>query len=152
MRSNRQIICIGAHPKTALGIIYPCFWATNMHSYLRIVILLVAVGPTVAVAQSGSVSSPLSPEEARANMGQNVVIEGTARVHDAERREGFYIDLNGKGPSAPFAGYIPEEDMAQFPGLNKIEGKTVDIMGVVQFRNGTPIIKMTDGQQLRVVR
>lgn len=123
-----------------------------MHKYLPSALLLAALAPTVAFAQPASPFPPITPEQARSNEGDNVVIEGIARVHAAERRLGWYIDLNGTWPSSPFAGYIPDENKSQFSNLSMINGKTVDITGVVQFRNGKPIIKMTDAHQLRLVR
>jgi hypothetical protein len=123
-----------------------------MHKFLVNALLLVAVAPAVAHAQLASPFPPIKPEQARSNEGQNVVIEGIARVHVAERRLGWYIDLGGTGPSSLFAGYIPAENKKQFPNLSELDGKTVDITGVVQFRNSKPIIKMTDAHQLHLVR
>lgn len=123
-----------------------------MHRCIANALLLAALVPATAAAQPASAFPPIKPEQARSNEGQNVVIEGIASVHDAQRRLGWYIDLNGAGSSSPFAGYIPDEDKSQFPNLSDINGKTVDITGVVQFRNGKPIIKMSDAHQLRVVR
>jgi len=128
------------------GGVYP------MHKYLAGALLLAGLAPATAFAQPASPFPPITPEQARSNEGENVVIEGTATVHAAERRMGWYIDLNGTGPSSPFAGYIPDEDKSQFPNLSNVNGKKVDVTGVVQFRNGKPIIKMTDSHQLHLVR
>jgi hypothetical protein len=123
-----------------------------MHKYLAQALLLAALAPATAYAQPASPFPPITPEQAKSNEGENVVIEGIAKVHAAERRLGWYIDLNGTGVSSPFAGYIPAGNKRQFPNLSRINGKIVDISGVVQFRNSKPIIKMTDAHQLRVVR
>lgn len=115
----------------------------------KILIAAFFLAAAPAAAAIPSPFPPLRPDQARANLGENVIIEGTAAIHDAERRDGWYIDLNGHGPSSPFAGFIPYEDLNQFPHLQEMDGKRVDITGIVQLRRGVPIIIMTSAYQLR---
>jgi hypothetical protein len=116
--------------------------------YATLTALLLLVSP--ALAQNGSKSEPLAPDQARSNIGQHVVVEGTAHVHDADGRLGVYVDLDHRDGGTTFAGYIPNENLAQFPDLRQVEGRRVDIDGVVQIRKeGFPIIILTNGGQLR---
>lgn len=111
---------------------------------------VLALLATPAFAQPSAPFAPLAPEQARSNIGQNVVIEGRARVRDAGGRLGVYIDLGHGGGSENFAGYIPNENLAVFPDLRRVDGRMVDISGVVQVRKeGFPIIIMTQAYQLK---
>jgi len=116
--------------------------------YTAIAVLLVLASP--AFAQPSSPFAPLAPDQARSNIGQNVVVEGTAHVRDADGRLGVYVDLDHRSDGTTFAGYIPNENLAVFPDLRAVEGRRVDITGVVQIRKeGFPIIIMTSADQLK---
>jgi hypothetical protein len=116
--------------------------------YATLTALLLLATPALAAPDSGL--APLAADQARSNIGQNVVIEGTASVHDADARLGVYIDLDRGPGGVTFAGYIPNENLANFPGLRSLDGRRVAITGVVQIRKeGFPIIIMTNSRQLR---
>jgi hypothetical protein len=113
-------------------------------------IAILALLATPAFAQSGDMASPLQPTQARGRIGDHVVVEGTAHVHDADGRLGVYVELDGREHGTTFAGYIPRENLAQFPNLQAVEGHRVAIDGVVQIRKeGFPIIIMTAANQLQ---
>ena len=113
-------------------------------------IAMMALLATPALAQDGSRAEPLAPDQARSNIGQHVVVEGRAHVRDADGWLGVYVDLDHRGNHTRFAGYIPNENLAQFPHLREVEGRRVDIDGVVQIRKeGFPIIILTASGQLR---
>ena len=119
--------------------------------YATLTALILLASP--ALAQTGGRNNPLAPDQARSNIGQHVVVEGTAHVRDADGRLGVYIDLDHGDHNTVFAGYIPNENLAQFPDLRAVEGRRVDIDGVVQIRKeGFPIIIRTTGNQLRPAR
>jgi hypothetical protein len=116
--------------------------------YILIAAMLLLASP--ALAGVTSPFAPLTPAQARSNIGQNVVIEGTAHVRDAGGRLGVYIDLDHGDNNTNFAGYIPNENLRVFPDLRAVEGRRVAITGVVQIRKeGFPIIIMTSANQLK---
>jgi hypothetical protein len=116
-------------------------------------ILLASSAPlSLAMAQAAG-PAPLAPDQARSNIGQNVIIEGTAHVYRAGTWLGVYVELGNHPGGTSFAGYIPNENLARFPDLRTIDGQQVDITGVVQIRKeGFPIVIMTTGNQLRPAR
>jgi hypothetical protein len=91
----------------------------------------------------------ISPSQARSNIGQCVTVEGRAAIHADELRAGIDVDM-GKD-SFTFLGFIPNENLSEFPNLGSHAGKTVDITGVIQWYRGRPEIKMTSKQQLQLV-
>jgi hypothetical protein len=124
--------------------------AVTMKNTLSIIAFL-ALAAAPALAVPSSPFAPLSPQQARANVGQNVMIEGTARVHPAPDRLGINIDLAGQGRRDDFIGFVPNENLRVFPRLAALDGRVVDITGVIQLRQGIPTIKLTSAYQLRSV-
>jgi len=114
--------------------------------------MVLLAAPAFAATAPASPLPPIRAGQARANQGQNVTVQGVASAHLADARLGFYIDLDGNGPSPIFAGYIPNENLQQFPPLQTLNGHVVQITGTIRMREGYPIIIMTDASQLRVVR
>jgi hypothetical protein len=110
--------------------------------------LVLLLAPAAGVAQSG----PVSPQQAMGDQGQNVTVEGVATVSDAEGLPGLFVRLNAKGSSTPFAGYISTGNEDKFRDIRALEGKTVDITGVVETSGSIPIIRISSAGQLKVIR
>ncbi|MBW8708096.1 MAG: hypothetical protein JF627_02330 [Alphaproteobacteria bacterium] len=72
------------------------------------------------------------------------------RAHVEQRANGTYIQIGTNSPRS-VAGFIPFGDEPTFPDLSSIDGRRVQIAGVVVL-DGQPTITMTDPDQLRVVR
>jgi hypothetical protein len=88
---------------------------------------------------------PLTTRQALAHEGECVTVEGRAHVVADPLRLGTDIVLDRPGQ---FEGYIPSGDEGSYPGLRGIEGREVDISGVIQFYNAIPEIKMFQVHQL----
>ena len=86
--------------------------------------------------------------EPLASQGSSSVVRG--RAHVEERALGTYIEVERPDLTRTVAGLIPFGDEPTFPGLSDIDGRTVEIAGVVVF-DGQPSIVMTDPNQLAVV-
>ena len=114
--------------------------------------LVVLALPAPAAAAPRSPFPPIRADQASANKGQNVIVQGVVTSERANGRQGYYINLDSTGPSPIFAGYIRDENLKQFPPLESLDGHTVTITGMVQMREGYPIIIMTNASQLRIVR
>lgn len=72
------------------------------------------------------------------------------RAHVEEGAEGTYIQIERPGATRSVAGFIPFGDESTFPGLSDLDGRTVQIAGVVGV-DGQPLITLTDPDQLTVV-
>lgn len=86
--------------------------------------------------------------EPLAAQGSVSVVRG--RAHVEEGAQGTYIRIENPGATRSVAGFIPFGDEPTFPGLSDIDGRTVEIAGVVVL-DGQPLIIMTDPNQLAVV-
>jgi len=94
---------------------------------------------------------PISAQQALANKGQTMTVEGVASIHK-DSRLGSYIDLDGQWPATHFSAYIPSGNEHSFPPLESLTGHVVDITGTIGIRRGIPTIILADGSQLRIVR
>jgi hypothetical protein len=108
----------------------------------------------LAAILSGSVgafAAAISPQQAAANPGQNVIVEGVATVSEADGLPGLFVRLDS--PShAPFVGYIPANIENKFPDIQQLQGKTVDITGVVETGSQIPMIRLTSADQIKIVQ
>jgi DNA/RNA endonuclease YhcR with UshA esterase domain len=97
---------------------------------------------------AGSVcASPISPRQAAASQGQNVIVEGIATIHEDSARPGIDLVLTGRDNSR-LTGFVPQESEAAMADLKNYDGKAVELTGVVQMTGGRPEIRITSPKQL----
>jgi len=68
------------------------------------------------------------------------------RAHVEQQGDGTFVYLNG--PSS-VAGVVPFEDKSTFPDLYQLEGRDVQITGVL---DGQGLITLTDPDQIAVIK
>jgi hypothetical protein len=103
--------------------------------------------PAAAFAQG----SPISPQQALAAQGQDVIVEGTAAISEAVGMPGTFVRLTDNS-DATMIGYIPQGDESRFPDLKELDGKRVEMTGVVEQSNGHSMIELSSASQLRIVQ
>ena len=91
-------------------------------------------------------AQPVSPRM-QFVQGNGVTIGGRARVDRGA--EGTYINIENPALSRSVAGFISFGDEPTFPGLSDIDGRYVEITGMVTM-DGRALILMDDPAQLRV--
>jgi hypothetical protein len=106
----------------------------------KLATLLVVASCLPAIAQP---ASPHLPQ------GYFAVVRGLAHVEEGAL--GTYIHIEAPYLRRKIDGYIPFGDESTFGDLANIEGRTVEIGGVVAL-DGLPYITMTDPRQLAIVR
>jgi hypothetical protein len=114
---------------------------------MKALAVIATTGTLIASAQA-AVLAPISPQLARSNKGQCVMVEGRASVRKDPNRLGTDIDLDGE--KSPFLGYILPGNESQFPTLDSYAGKTVDITGIVQFYMDRAEIVITSAKQIKL--
>lgn len=80
--------------------------------------------------------------------GDNTIVAGRAHVY--ETTAGTYIVIQTPSAVGQVAGLVPWSDRSTFPGLDELDGRTVQISGVIGM-DGFPLITMTDPDQLQVI-
>jgi len=79
--------------------------------------------------------------------GNGVTVGG--RAHIQRGSEGTYIDIENPALSLHVAGFIAFGNQSTFPGLYDLDGREVEITGIVVM-DGRTLIPMNDPRQLRV--
>jgi len=79
--------------------------------------------------------------------GNGITIGG--RAHIERRAQGTYINIENPNLSLPVAGFIAFGNQTTFPGLYELDGREVEITGIIVM-DGTARIQMNDPRQLRV--
>jgi len=102
-----------------------------------------AVGPAPALAEN------LAPAEAKAHAGQTVTVEGeVSNVHRIASGLVF-IDMGGRFPDNVFTAVILAADSGKFPDVEALNGKNVDVTGLIRLYKGKPEILLKDPAQLK---
>jgi hypothetical protein len=110
-----------------------------MHRKLSAILLLFSCLPTAA--------QEFEPRLQHLIQGNGVTIGG--RAHVLRRAEGTYIAIENPHLSLQVAGFIAFGNQGSFPGLYDLDGREVEITGVVVMDGGATI-EMNDRRQLRV--
>lgn len=104
----------------------------------------------LSLAASPVLAQPITADEAQAHAGQSVTVEGTAsEIHASPSGRVTFINIGGAYPNNPFTAVIFARDVAKFPNLASLDGRTVDVSGPVQLYKGKPEIIVTDAAQLK---
>jgi len=94
-----------------------------------------------------ALAEPATPAQLVAQ-GTSTIIRG--RAHIERTPQGTYITLENPYYPRTYAGFIAFGNDGAFPGLFELEGRTVEISGVLVL-DGRVYIAMTDPNQLRVM-
>lgn len=91
----------------------------------------------------------IRPQDAVAHIGENVKVEGIARVH--EKARATFLDLGGDYPSEALAVVIWPDDRKQFGNLAALDGKPIAVWGEVRRYEGGVEIVAHDKSQIRAL-
>ena len=92
----------------------------------------------------------IQPGDAAKNVGKSVTVEGAVNeVHHAASGKVIFVDMGGQYPKNTFAGVLFSHDTAKFPDIDSLQGKVVDISGVIKLFRGRPEIILNDPGQIK---
>lgn len=113
--------------------------------------LFLAAAGAGATAQQPGVPEPRTPATEATNMvGKAAIIKGT--VAQVTRRDTIiYLNFEKKFPDHVFTAVIRKESFPEFPDVEKLSGKKVEVDGKVADFKDKPQIILTKKNQLRVV-
>jgi len=117
-----------------------------MHRKLSVAIL---ISSFVLSGLPAAAQDHLGPRLQQIIQGNGVTVGG--RAHIERGADGTYINLENRNLPFRISGFIAFGNQTTFPGLLSLEGRDVEISGLV-IMNGRAIIEMNDPKQLRVKR
>jgi DNA/RNA endonuclease YhcR with UshA esterase domain len=103
--------------------------------------------PVVCWAQSLHITD----EQAAAHVGQQVTVQGTVSSVYTSRGGNTFINFGGSYPNQDFTAVIFSEASSSFPNVDPLQGKQVEVSGVVRLYHGKPEIILRSASQLRVL-
>ena len=108
----------------------------------KLLTLIVLASSLPAAAQS------MGPQLQSVVQGSGVTVGGRAVVYRGA--EGTYINIENPGLTRSISGFISFGNEPTFPGLSDLNGRNVEITGVV-YADGRALINLNDPAQLRVM-
>jgi hypothetical protein len=108
--------------------------------------LSLVTGAGLAGSVTAATLPPIAPGEAGAHIGACMTVEGHASMFKDGQRPGIDIDLDNNGGGAPFTAFVPYPD--GFEGLQALDGRNVDITGVVLMDRSKPSIQVNNPEMI----
>ena len=106
------------------------------------------LGLTLAAASAHA--ETIAPNEAPNHAGQNVTVEGTvSEVDHATSGRVTFIDMGGHYPNNTFAAVIFKDDAGKFPDVDTLNGRTIDVTGLIRLYQGRAEIILNDPAQIK---
>ena len=115
--------------------------------------LIVTVGCGLAAgfafAAVPAQAQTIAPADAKAHVGQTVTVH--AAISDVHTGRGgtIFLDVGGLFPDNEFSAVIFVSDLAKFPTVKTLKGKTVAISGPVVLYQDRPEIILKAAEQLK---
>jgi hypothetical protein len=105
---------------------------------------------TAVPALAETVQAPtIGAADAKSHVGQTAVVEAAVSDVRTARSGVTFIDMDGRYPDNRFVAVIFVSDLAKFPGVQGLAGKTVAVSGPVELYQGRPEIILRSAEQLR---
>ena len=107
---------------------------------------------TPLLAQEVKTNAPIriKASEAKANIGTNAIVTG--KIADVNKTEKIIrLNFDEKFPKTTFTAVIFPDHMKEFPDVEKLQDKTVEVRGKIAAYRDRPQIVLTSTNQLKVV-
>lgn len=89
--------------------------------------------------------------EAASHLGESITVIGVVAEVSRKNRGGHvYLNFGAPFPKQQFAVVIFKNETSRFPRIDSLQGKTVEITGVVKEQQGHRRIQLVAPEQLKV--
>lgn len=95
--------------------------------------------------------SHITDSQAGAHVGERVLVDGVVAGVYTSRSGNTFINFGSAYPNQDFTAVIFSENAGTFPNVEGLQGKRVEISGVVRLYKGKPEIILRAADQLRVL-
>lgn len=119
---------------------------------LSFAIVLSAAAQELKSDSTARTNSPvqISAADAKEHIGAQAVVRGKiAEVNVGERVT--RLNFEEAYPKSPFTAVVFPRNMSQFPEIEKLNGKTVEVSGKVTAYHEHPEIVLTSSNQVKVI-
>ena len=114
---------------------------------MRVLLIAVGLGLTVIPAAAQVISC----SDAQSHVGQYITVEcAVSEVHHAASGSATFIDMGDRYPNNIFTAVIFKDDASKFPNVDSLDGKTIDVTGMLGRYKGKPEIILKDPAQIKV--
>jgi hypothetical protein len=110
--------------------------------------LVLAATAAPALAQT-AIAPTIGAADAKSHVGQTAIVEAAVSDVRTARSGVTFIDMDGRYPDNRFVAVIFVSDLAKFPGVQGLAGKTVTVSGPVELYQGRPEIILRSAEQLQ---
>jgi hypothetical protein len=104
---------------------------------------------TVPVLAQTAAAPTIGPADAKSHVGQTAIVQAAVSDVRTARSGVTFIDMGGRYPDNRFVAVIFVSDIAKFPGIQGLQGKTVAVSGPVELYQGRPEIILRSAGQLQ---
>ena len=115
---------------------------------MRTLVTALFLTATLSPALAQTASPAITAADAKDHVGHTAVVRASVTAVRTARSGVTFIDMDGLYPDNRFAAVIFVDDIAKFPGVKTLEGKTVTVSGPVQLYQGRPEIILRSAAQL----
>jgi TonB family protein len=114
---------------------------------------MTALVPAVlSLLTAASALPTISPADAAKYVGKEVVVVGTIDQMATTVNLTTHINFGGRYPNHVFTATILRARQPLFSGVRELDGKLVEVQGVVKLYRNKPEIMLTDPTQIRLAR
>jgi DNA/RNA endonuclease YhcR with UshA esterase domain len=112
---------------------------------------MLVVASSFALLTTQAFAETIMPSDASSHVGEHVTVEGiVTEVHHAASGRAAFLNMGGRYPNNVFTAVIFADDAPKFPGIDLLQGKTVDITGTITLYKKRPEIILNDAQQIKI--
>lgn len=90
-------------------------------------------------------------EDAAKHIGENAIVTGEVAQVTTIKSGVTYLNIGAKFPDNVFTGVIFKKDAPAFENLKELEGKKVELIGMIEEYKGKPQIILKKPDQIKVV-
>ncbi len=117
-------------------------------------IILFALTPlwlasSVVLAEEPAIVPSVTPAEAAAQEGKEVKVKGRVEGQKTSAKGVTYLNFGGKYPNHVFSCVLRAKDFPSAPPA--LEGKEVEVTGVIKMYEGKPSMDISSLEQIRVI-
>ena len=99
-------------------------------------------------AATASAQTTISTDQAKAHVGQTVVVQGRVASVHTSRAGHTYLNFDRPFPDQTFTAVIFRSDSSKFSNPAQWQGKTVRVRGMITLYRGKPEIILKEPDQL----